>query len=145
MVRAAGARRRTACAAVALALTAAGCGGDDFANDPRPPATITLSTIVSARHVTVSPSRVGAGPIEILASNQTSRSQILRLRSEDLATGATPLAQTTGPINPGATATLTADLAEGTYVVSTRSPAIEPATITVRGRRPSAQDRLLQP
>ena len=133
-------------AVVALALAASGCGGDDeFANDPRAPSPITLSASITRVNVTVSPSRLGAGAIELIASNLTGRSQQLTLSSRSLSGGGDPLEQRTGPINPGDTASLTADLAQGVYRVSTGSGAITPATIRVGPPRPSAQDELVQP
>jgi hypothetical protein len=132
--------------AVALAWGIAGCGADEeFGNRERAPAAITLSASITAANVTVSPSRFGAGTVELIASNLTSTSQQLTLRSERLTDGAAPLNQRTGPINPGDTASLTADLAQGTYRVTTRKNGIAPATIRVGPRRQSAQDQLLQP
>jgi hypothetical protein len=139
--------RTVAGVTIALALGLAGCGGgdDDFANDARRPAPITLSASITPSSVTVSPSRLGAGTIELIASNLTSTSQQLTLSSQTLTAGADPLEQRTGPINPGDTASLTADLVQGTYRVTTRSGAITAATIRVGPARPSAKDQLLQP
>jgi hypothetical protein len=150
MVRQVDAQRRMPWAAVAvfaaLGLGAAGCGSDDeFANSPRPAAAITVSAAISPERVTVSPARIGAGTIELIASNLTATSQQLTLRSQTLKGGADPLEQRTGPINPGDTASLTADLVQGTYRVTTRSGAITAATIHVGPPRPSAKDTLLQP
>ncbi|CAA9529267.1 MAG: hypothetical protein AVDCRST_MAG67-3984 [uncultured Solirubrobacteraceae bacterium] len=132
--------------AVAVACGGGGCGADDeFANEERSPAPLTLSASITRTDVTVSPSRLGAGTIELIASNLTSTSQRLTLRSRALSGGVAPLEQRTGPINPGDTASLTADLAQGTYRVTTGSRAIAPATIRVGPRRRSAQDQLLQP
>jgi hypothetical protein len=132
--------------AVALALGTAGCGNDDdFANDERAPAAVTLSASITASNVTVSPSRLGAGTIELIASNLTATSQQLTLRSQTLKGGADPLEQRTGPINPGDTASLTANLVQGTYRVTARSGTITAATIRVGPSRPSAKDTLLQP
>lgn len=146
----AAAQRRPRHLALVLALTAtlvaAGCGGDDeFANDPRPATAITIGAVITDKRVTATPSHVGAGTIELLVSNQTSTSQRLQLRSEHLARGGRTLAQSTGPINPGGTATLKAAVDEGTYVVSARSAKIEPAELRAGPPRASAQDRLLQP
>jgi hypothetical protein len=130
---------------VALAAGLAGCGGDgEFGNEQRAPAPITLSAAITPTNVTVSPSRLGSGTIELIASNLTSTSQQLTLSSQSLQGGAEPLEQRTGPINPGDTASLTADLTRGTYRVTTRSDAIAPATIRVGPAR-RAQDQLLQP
>jgi len=135
----------TAGAAVALGLGLGGCGDDDFANEERAPAPLRLSAAITPANVTVSPSRLGAGTIELIASNLTSKSQQVTLRSQTLSGGADPLEQRTGPINPGDTASLTADLTQGTYRLTTRSPAITAATIRVGPRRASAKDQLLQP
>ncbi len=132
--------------ALALAFGAAGCGGDDdFVNAPRPPAEITLSATIAPTGITVSPARVGAGPIELLVSNQTRTSQRLTLQTETLADGGRELRQSTGPINPGDTASLKATLHSGTYSVLVDGDAIDPARIDVGAARASAQDRLLQP
>jgi len=138
--------RTTAGVAVAVALALGGCGADEeFANDEREPAPITLSAAITRSNVTVSPSRVGASSIELIASNQTSTSQRLTLSSQTLSDGSDRLEQRTGPINPGDTASLTARLVEGTYRVTTGTAAIAPATIRVGRERPSAKDELLQP
>jgi hypothetical protein len=138
--------RTTAGVAVAVALALGGCGDDDeFANDERSPAPITLSAAITRSNVTVSPSRVGAGSIELIASNLTSTSQRVTLRSRTLSDGSDRLEQRTGPINPGDTASLTAHLVAGTYRVTTGTAAIAAATIRVGPARPSAKDELLQP
>lgn len=130
---------------LALAPAGGGCGGDEFANKPRPAAPIIVSAVITPRGVSASPSRVGAGMIELRVSNQTTISQRLRLRSRRTAAGDKPLAQTTGPINPGGTASLKADVGEGIYVVSTSSPAIAAARLAVGPAGESAKGRLLQP
>jgi hypothetical protein len=128
------------------ALAIAGCGGDDeFANRERAPAPITLSASITPRDITVSPSRIGAGPIELITSNLTTTSQQITLRSETLSAGTAPLQQRTGPINPGDTASLTADLVQGTYRITTPTSRMPSATIHVGPSRSGATDQLLQP
>ena len=128
-----------------VALLAGGCGDDEFANRERAPATIILSASITPRDITVSPSRIGAGTVELIASNLTSISQQITLRSEMLSAGTAPLEQRTGPINPGDTASLTADLVQGTYRLTTRPRRTPSATIRVGPSRSSASDGLLQP
>jgi len=131
---------------VALLLLSAGCGGDDeFANRERAPMLISLGVAITPRDITVSPSRIGAGPVELIASNLTSISQQITLRSETLSAGTSPLEQRTGPINPGDTASLTADLVQGTYRVTTRKGRRPSATIRVGPTRSGSSDQLLQP
>lgn len=137
-------------AAVAVALTPAalmlsGCGADRFANERRPPAPITVSAAITPGRVTVSPSRFAAGAIELIASNQTGTSQRLRLHSEARAGATQEIDQSTGPINPGDTASLKAELTAGAYLVTARSASIAGARIVVRPGSGNAGDGLLQP
>lgn len=131
--------------AAALAVGIAGCGDDNFANDPRAATPITVSAVITPRGIEVSPPRFGAGTIELLASNQTATSQRLRLRSRRAGEGADELDQSTGPISPGGTASLKADIDPGTYLVSVGSPAMASVRVVVGAERESAQDRVLQP
>ena len=55
------------------------------------------------------------------------------------------LSQSTGPINPGGTASLKADLAPGTYAVAARSSSLAPATLVVTPAPAGDADHLLQP
>lgn len=144
-LKAAGAKRWRAAVALMLVVGAGGCGGSDYANDPRATPPRSVSAVVTVNDVTVSPSRLAAGPIELIASNQTRTSQHVQLRSARLAGRGSPLAQSTGPINPGGTASLKADLGAGTYVVSASDAKVPPATIVVTPARRSGSDRLLQP
>lgn len=132
-------------AATAVVLLIGGCGDDDFANRERAPGRIVISVSITPRDITVSPSRIGAGTVELIASNLTSDSQQITLRSEMLSAGTAPLEQRTGPINPGDTASLTADLVQGTYLVTTGTGRGPAATIRVGPRRSGSSDGLLQP
>ena len=42
-----------------------GCGGSDFKNEARAPIREALSGVIQDDEVTVSPSKLGAGPVEI--------------------------------------------------------------------------------
>jgi hypothetical protein len=128
----------------ALALGAAGCGGSggDYKNEPRPPSPIVVTASVSKDAVSVSPRRLGAGPISLIVTNQTGASQQVTIESDGSAPG---IRQETAPINPRDTATLTADVAPGTYRVHVVGDGIRAATFRVGKPRPSAQNDLLQP
>ena len=56
--------------ALAVVLLA-GCGGEDFKNEARAPIRLELSGVIQDDEVTVSPSKIGAGPVAITISNQT--------------------------------------------------------------------------
>lgn len=126
-------------------LLIGGCGDDGFANRERAPDRILLSVAITPRDITVSRSHIGAGTVELIASNLTARSQQITLRSEMLSPGTPPLEQRTGPINPGDTASLTVELAPGTYRITTSGDGQQSATIRVGARRSSRSDQLLQP
>jgi hypothetical protein len=140
------ARRSVALAALGAACAAAGCGGEgDYANEPRPPTPINVTAAISDSRVSVSPRTFGAGPIVVIVSNQTPAPQTLTFETEEIGGSEPGLKQSTSPIDPRGTTTLQVDVREGTYAVSTRDGGIEPATVRVSGKRPSAQDELLMP
>ena len=66
-------------------------------------------------------------------------------RAMETAGGSAGFRQQTGPINPGDTATLKAEVGKGKVTVRVQGDGIAPADITVGKKRPSAQDELLQP
>ena len=134
-------------AAVGTMLLAGGCGGgdDDYANEPRPPEPIVVSASINASRVSVSPRTFGAGPVTLIVTNQTEQAQELTLETDEIGGEGPGLEQNSGPINPGDTASLKADLTRGTYRVAVEGNAIEPASLRVGASRPSAQDELLQP
>ena len=139
-----GSRRVGALLGVAIsAALVAGCGDEDFKNDPRPPVPVGLSGVIQSDRVTVSPARVGAGPIVITISNQTQRVRTITLEGETLVTRE-------GPIQPGDTATIQRTLAPGSYEVRAGSPTavrreIEPAMLDIGAERPASNNDLMLP
>ncbi len=131
----------------AVALAAAGCGGDDddYKNEERPPAPIVVSASINEERVSVSPRSFGAGPITLIVTNQTQSAQELTLETDEIGGDAPGVEQETGPISPGDTASLKADLRQGTYRVAVNGRGIGEAAIEVGEPRESAQDQLLQP
>ena len=131
-----------ALAAASVVILLAGCGsGKHYANLPRPAALLNLSAAVSNGRVVVSPAKIGAGPINFTVANETMASQQVTITSAD---GSSKLLQT-GPINPGGTASVKADISPGSYSVSTQDSTIRGAVIVVGPARPSTQNVLLQP
>jgi hypothetical protein len=101
-----------ASALVAVAALAVGCGGGtNFQAKPRPPATIQLTGVITDHGVIVSPNRVGAGPVQILVSNQTQEAHTLTLD------GANIQPVRSRPIDPTDTGSITRSLTPGVYTV----------------------------
>ena len=129
-------------AGIATALIA-GCGDEDFANEPRPPVPVELTGVVQDEAVTVSPARIGAGPVRITVSNQTRRRQSITLEGERTRTQV-------GPVDPLDTATIRSTLDPGLYEVSAGSAVavpkeIRPALLRIGRERPSSSGDLLLP
>jgi hypothetical protein len=126
--------------AVLAALAIAGCGGDDEArSEQRPPVPINLSVVIGTERVTVSPAKIGAGPVTLLVANQSGAAQTLTADGPRLR-------RSVGPIPPDDTATVKLTLGTGEFTLAAEDSAgLKPATITVGPPRPSAQNDLLLP
>jgi hypothetical protein len=131
-------------AAVAAGVLAAGCGEDDFENEPRPPVPLELSGVIQDDKLTVSPSRgIGAGPFVITISNQTDSEHTVTLEGESIV-------EEVGPVAPLDTATIQRTLTPGTYEVRAGSAravrqGITPASLDVGEERENSNSELLLP
>jgi hypothetical protein len=131
-------------AAVAAAALAAGCGEDDFENEPRPPVPMELSGVIQEDKVTVSPSRnIGAGPFVITISNQTDAEHTITLEGQSIV-------EEVGPVAPLDTATIQRTLTPGTYEVRAGSMRavrreITPAALDIGAERENSNSELLLP
>ena len=138
--------RATSTTLCCAALLVGACGGeDDYANEPRPATPIVVSASISDDRVSVSPEEFGAGPITLIVTNQTDAAQEITLETDEIGGDSTGIQQESGPINPGDTASLKAELEAGTYRVGVSGDGIEASSLEVGDARPSAQDELLQP
>jgi hypothetical protein len=136
------AKRRTA-AFLAAGAVVAGCGEEDFANEARPAVPVELTGVIQDDEVTVSPSKVGAGPIVITISNQTKDDHTITLEGESIR-------ERTESFGPLDTATIQRTLAPGTYEVraGTRVAVpreIRPAELRIGKNRPDSNNELLLP
>jgi hypothetical protein len=135
--------RATTAAVLAAGVVVAGCGDEDFANDPRPPVPVELTGVIQDDAVTVSPSRVGAGPILITISNQTRNRATITLEGASIR-------ERVGPVRPLDTATIQRTLAPGLYEVQAGSDValpreIRPAELEIGRERDSSSSDLLLP
>ena len=125
-------------AALAAAAAVAGCGGEDFPREPRPPATISLSALITDTGIKVSPRRVGAGPARFTIANQSSEPGALILEG--------PTDAASREVLPGNTGALAADLLEGEYVVASGEDlTVRESTLEVGPERRSASNELQLP
>ena len=139
-------RHRFAVVVLGVVALATGCGEeDDYENEPRPPTPIVVSASIGEDRVSVSPRRFGAGPVTLIVANQTQSAQELRLETDEIQGSQAGIERKTGPISPGETASLKADLREGTYRVGVEGDGIAEAAVNVGKARESGQDQLLQP
>lgn len=133
-------------ATAALTLAAFGfvaCGEDDFANDPRPATAIELTGVIHTEKVTVSPRKLGAGPVTITVSNQTDDPHTIAL------VGDRTKAEI-GPINPLDTGTIQKTLEPGVYEIKAGSTKavtreIKPAELEIGKERKSSADQVELP
>jgi hypothetical protein len=117
-----------------------GCGGGgERANALRPPAPIVVAVEIGDARVSASPRQFGAGPISIVASNQSGASRRLTIDGPRLR-------QSLGPINPQDTATLKVTVNPGSYTISADGAGgPKAAALSVGPKRASAQNELLLP
>ena len=128
---------------VALAaVLVVGCGGGkDFADKPRPAAPVQLNGVITDTGLTLSPNKVGAGPVEILVSNQTQQSHTLELDGANIA----PVHS--DPISPSDTGRIERTLNPGVYTVKAGSVhavprEIRPAQLVIGKQRPDSNGQV---
>ena len=90
-----------------------GCGDDDFKNEARAPVRVELTGVIQDDKVTVSPAKIGAGPVVITISNQTDSAHTITLEGESII-------EEQGPVAAGDTATIQKTLEPGSYEVQRR-------------------------
>ncbi|GIK77091.1 MAG: hypothetical protein BroJett022_07810 [Actinomycetes bacterium] len=129
--------RSAAAGLLAASVLAAGCGAEEFPNDPRPPAPVELSAKVDDRKVTVVPDEVGAGLATFTISNQSRDGVELAFDGpSDIRTDVIPA---------GGVGAVQFELEPGTYEIEAGVPTIADGAMTVGPERPSASNELLLP
>jgi hypothetical protein len=137
--------RRTVFLAVSIAALA-GCGGSQTReNGLRPPTPVTLTGVIHADGIQVSPARVGAGTVVLVVSNQSRTPQTVTFETDELGGKRGGNRASSPEIAPGSTGRLTIITREGDYSVHTQDDAIRAARVKIGPPRKSAQDRLLLP
>jgi hypothetical protein len=129
---------------VLLALTAvsvlivAGCGRDDFENDPRPPVPDEITVKIGDDGVLVSPAAFGAGLVNFTIANLSDDDAALAIEG--------PTTATSDQIPPGGNAILKTQMESGSYQFTAEGPPkVEPFQLQVGPERASGQNDLLLP
>ena len=124
-------------AALITALALAGCGRDDFKNDPRPPVPAEISVKIARDGVAVSPKEFGAGVVNFTIANLTNEPGTLSIQG--------PVDADSEEIPPAGTETLKVDMKTGSYEASVSGVGVAPFSFTVGAERPSGQNDVLLP
>ena len=122
---------------VAAALIAAGCGRDDFKNDPRPPIPDEVSVKIATSGVAMSPKEFGSGLVNFTIANLTTKPGTLAIHG--------PVDAESNELPPGGAETLKVEMKTGNYEASVSGIAVRPFGFTVGPERPSGQNDLLLP
>jgi hypothetical protein len=136
----------------ALALSACGGTSGKSPTQARPATPINLSVYVNDSKVSVSPSAVGAGPVNFIVTNQGSRSESLAISKS----GQNNPIASTAPINPEGTTQVSVNFRPGDYTIATaprgttdaslaQPSSIRAASIHIGRERASSSNDVLQP
>jgi hypothetical protein len=124
-------------AALVVVLAAAGCGRNDFKNDPRPPVPAEVAVKIANDGVGVSPKTFGAGLVNFTVANLTNQTGSLAIHG--------PVSASTDKIPAGGTGSVKVEMTTGSYEASVDGIALRPFRFTVGPERPSGQNDLLLP
>ena len=130
-------RALKAVGAAMASLIVAGCGRDDFENEPRPAVPLDVSVKLGEDRVVVAPSEFGAGLTTFTVVNLGDTSATM------VVDGPTPVESE--EIAPGDTGVVKATLVTGDYEASVDGANADPFDFEVGPERESAQDELLLP
>jgi hypothetical protein len=131
------ARALTAAAIGIAVLAVAGCGRDDFENEPRPAVPAEVGIKLGADEVVVSPREVGAGLVNFTIANLGDTPGSVEI------TGPTEAAS--DEIAPGATTILKTELETGEYEAIASDAEAAPFEFVVGPDRESSSSELLLP
>ena len=120
---------------------------------PVPPAPVNASVYINSRAVSLSPRRIGAGPVTFLIANEAPRRLALTVTGRS---SHSIRMVRSAPVEPGSNTTLSLDLTPGRYVLATSvsgtaevplssRDSIAPTGLRVGAARASGDSALLSP
>ena len=122
---------------VVAALAVAGCGRNDFNNDPRPPIPAEVSVKIATRRRRGLAQGVRRRPGQLHVANLTNQTGSLAIHG--------PVDADSDQIQPGGAETVKVDMKTGSYEASVDGIAVRPFSFTVGPERPSGKNDLLLP
>jgi hypothetical protein len=124
-------------AALVAVLAIAGCGRNDFKNDPGQPIPAEVSVKIATDGVVVSPKEFGAGLVNFTVANLTNQTGSLVIRG--------PVNAESDAMGPSDTQTIKVQVKSGSYEASSNGIGVRPFRFTVGPERPTGQNQLLLP
>jgi hypothetical protein len=123
--------------AVLAALSVAGCGEDDFDNDPRPPVPAEITVKIGDGEVVVSPKEFGAGLVNFEIANFEDLPATFAIEG--------PTEAVSAEIPARGNNSLKTEVETGSYEAIADGVEARPFSFVVGPERPSAQNDLLLP
>ena len=124
-------------ATLVAVLAIAGCGRNDFKNDPGQPIPAEVSVKIATDGVVVSPKEFGAGLVNFTVANLTNQTGSLVIRG--------PVNAESDAMGPSDTQTIKVQVKSGSYEASSNGIGVRPFRFTVGPERPTGQNQLLLP
>jgi hypothetical protein len=124
-------------AALVAVLAIAGCGRNDFKNDPGQPIPAEVSVKIATDGVVVSPKEFGAGLVNFTVANLTNQTGSLVIRG--------PVNAESDAMGPSDTQTIKVQVKSGSYEASANGIGVRPFSFSVGPERPTGQNQLLLP
>lgn len=125
-------------ASFVLAGTIAGCANNEsYKNEPKPPATRTVTVVIAEDETSLSPEPFGAGPTRFIVTNQTGTKQTVIFASERL--------DRSVEVDSKQTTNFKMTTEPGFLTIDASNTAANTFETVVGPKRPSAQQDLNQP
>lgn len=139
MLKPATGTRALVCVAIfAFGVAVSGCASNEsYNNDPKPPATRTVTVVVGEDDISASPNDFGAGPTRFITVNTTGVLQEVTYASDRI--------ERTVRVDAKQTANFKMNTEPGYFTIDASDSAANTLEIEVGPKRPTAQQDLNQP
>lgn len=126
------------CLLAAVAVIASGCETqEEYKNELKPPAVLTLSTQITNTEIAVSPRSIGAGPTRFVIGNSSDANQLVTVEGERVSRQV--------KLGPGESTLFKATTYPGPLEIDADHTTADAVEVTVGPERESAQNDLNQP